>query len=88
MVIDVDRRKEESDRNYFEGTGYARVPTQPNAPIPTFGQVIQTTMDRGLLFFAENKVFYNKHPNNQFGQSKLSTQLSKFGITGLLSVTS
>ncbi|XP_004742898.1 laminin subunit alpha-3 isoform X4 [Mustela putorius furo] len=49
------RRKEESDRNYFEGTGYARVPTQPNAPIPTFGQVIQTTMDRGLLFFAENK---------------------------------
>nr|XP_035954011.1 laminin subunit alpha-3 isoform X7 [Halichoerus grypus] len=49
------RRKEESDKNYFEGTGYARIPTQPNAPIPTFGQTIQTTVDRGLLFFAENK---------------------------------
>ncbi|XP_008574866.1 PREDICTED: laminin subunit alpha-3 [Galeopterus variegatus] len=49
------RRKEESDKNYFEGTGYARVPTQPNAPIPTFGQTIQTTVDRGLLFFAENQ---------------------------------
>uniref|UniRef100_G3RPK3 Laminin subunit alpha-3 n=1 Tax=Gorilla gorilla gorilla TaxID=9595 RepID=G3RPK3_GORGO len=48
------RRKEESDKNYFEGTGYARVPTQPHAPIPTFGQTIQTTVDRGLLFFAEN----------------------------------
>ncbi|XP_023597830.1 laminin subunit alpha-3 isoform X2 [Trichechus manatus latirostris] len=49
------RRKEESDKNYFEGTGYARVPTQPHAPFPTFVQTIQTTVDRGLLFFAENK---------------------------------
>ncbi|XP_054317023.2 laminin subunit alpha-3 isoform X2 [Pongo pygmaeus] len=49
------RRKEESDKNYFEGTGYAQVPTQPHAPIPTFGQTIQTTVDRGLLFFAENR---------------------------------
>lgn len=49
------RRKEESDKNYFEGTGYARVSTQPNAPIPTFAQTIQTTVDRGLLFFAENE---------------------------------
>ncbi|XP_010637029.1 laminin subunit alpha-3 isoform X1 [Fukomys damarensis] len=49
------RRKEESDKNYFEGTGYARVPTQANAFFPTFGQTIQTTMDRGLLFFAENQ---------------------------------
>lgn len=49
------RRKEESDKNYFEGTGYARVPTQPNASIRTFGQTIQTTVDRGLLFFAENQ---------------------------------
>ncbi|XP_060040830.1 laminin subunit alpha-3 [Erinaceus europaeus] len=49
------RRKEESDKNYFEGTGYARVPTQPNAPFPTFGQTIQTTVDKGLLFFAENQ---------------------------------
>ena len=63
MIFDVDRRKEESDKNYFEGTGYARVPTQPNAPFPTFGQTIQTTVDRGLLFFAENQVFYDKHPN-------------------------
>ncbi|XP_054393687.2 laminin subunit alpha-3 isoform X1 [Pongo abelii] len=49
------RRKEESDKNYFEGMGYAQVPTQPHAPIPTFGQTIQTTVDRGLLFFAENR---------------------------------
>ncbi|KAL4665893.1 hypothetical protein H8957_012079 [Semnopithecus entellus] len=49
------RRKEESDKNYFEGTGYARVPTQPHASIPTFGQTIQTTVDRGLLFFTENR---------------------------------
>lgn len=52
------RRKEESDKNYFEGTGYARVPTQLGAPIPTFGQTIQTTVDRGLLFFAENQDHY------------------------------
>lgn len=55
------RRKEESDKNYFEGTGYARIPTQPHAPFPTFSQVVQTTVDRGLLFFAENQVIYNKH---------------------------
>ncbi|XP_012581235.1 PREDICTED: laminin subunit alpha-3 [Condylura cristata] len=49
------RRNEESDKNYFEGTGYARVPTQANAPFPNFVQTIQTTVDRGLLFFAENQ---------------------------------
>lgn len=49
------RRKEESDKNYFEGTGYARVPTQPNAFFQIFAQTIQTTVDRGLLFFAENQ---------------------------------
>nr|KAF6358406.1 laminin subunit alpha 3 [Pipistrellus kuhlii] len=49
------RRKEESDKNYFEGTGYARVQTQPYAPFPTFGQTVQTTVDRGLLFFAQNQ---------------------------------
>ncbi|XP_075825390.1 laminin subunit alpha-3 isoform X2 [Microtus pennsylvanicus] len=49
------RRKEESDRNYFEGTGYARIPTQANAPFPSFIQTIQTTVDRGLLFFAEHQ---------------------------------
>ncbi|EHB10219.1 Laminin subunit alpha-3 [Heterocephalus glaber] len=53
--VKFQRRKEESDKNYFEGTGYARVPTQANAFFPTFGQTIQTTMDRGLLFFAENQ---------------------------------
>nr|XP_051707297.1 laminin subunit alpha-3 isoform X2 [Oryctolagus cuniculus] len=49
------RRKEESDKNYFEGTGYARVPTLPNASFLTFGQTIQTTVDTGVLFFAENQ---------------------------------
>lgn len=52
------RRKEESDKNYFEGTGYARVPTQTStitASVKTFGQSIQTTVDKGLLFFAENQ---------------------------------
>uniref|UniRef100_G3T1I4 Laminin subunit alpha 3 n=1 Tax=Loxodonta africana TaxID=9785 RepID=G3T1I4_LOXAF len=49
------RRKEESDKNYFEGTGYARVSTQRHTAIPRFAQTIQTTVDRGLLFFAENK---------------------------------
>lgn len=57
-MILIDRRKEESDKNYFEGTGYARVPTQPNAFSLNFVQTIQTTVDRGLLFFAENQVIY------------------------------
>lgn len=64
MMILIDRRKEESDKNYFEGTGYARVPTQPNAFSRNFVQTIQTTVDRGLLFFAENQVIYIiKHLN-------------------------
>uniref|UniRef100_A0A4X1VPX5 Laminin subunit alpha-3 n=1 Tax=Sus scrofa TaxID=9823 RepID=A0A4X1VPX5_PIG len=49
------RRKDESDKNYFEGTGYARIPTQSNAANPFFTQIIQTTVDSGLLFFAENQ---------------------------------
>ncbi|XP_044538899.1 laminin subunit alpha-3 [Gracilinanus agilis] len=52
------RNKEESDKNYFEGTGYARVPTQPSTPFPTFQQTIQTTVDEGLLFFAEHQDFF------------------------------
>ncbi|XP_031802383.1 laminin subunit alpha-3 isoform X2 [Sarcophilus harrisii] len=52
------RKKEESDKNYFEGTGYARVPTQSNTPFPTFLQTIQTTVDEGLLFFAEHQDFF------------------------------
>lgn len=62
-MIHVDRRKEESDKSYFEGTGYARVSTQSKASFLTFSQTIQTTMDRGLLFFVENQVIYNKHLN-------------------------
>lgn len=58
MMIGVDRRKDESDKNYFEGTGYARIPTQSNAANPFFTQIIQTTVDSGLLFFAENQVTY------------------------------
>uniref|UniRef100_F7CRB3 Laminin subunit alpha-3 n=1 Tax=Monodelphis domestica TaxID=13616 RepID=F7CRB3_MONDO len=52
------RNKEESDKNYFEGTGYARVPTQPSTPFPNFQQTIQTTVDEGLLFFAEHEDFF------------------------------
>ncbi|XP_072460501.1 laminin subunit alpha-3 isoform X2 [Notamacropus eugenii] len=52
------RKKEESDKNYFEGTGYARVPTQPSTPFPNFLQTIQTTVDEGLLFFAEHQDFF------------------------------
>uniref|UniRef100_A0A8B9SPK0 Laminin subunit alpha-3 n=1 Tax=Anas platyrhynchos TaxID=8839 RepID=A0A8B9SPK0_ANAPL len=37
------RYKEESDQNYFEGTGYA-------------SQTIQTTADEGIIFFAANEV--------------------------------
>lgn len=72
-MINVDRRKEESDKNYFEGTGYARVPTQTStisASVKTFGQSIQTTVDKGLLFFAENQVIYIKHLNtNKYAHS-------------------
>ncbi|XP_015337967.1 laminin subunit alpha-3 isoform X2 [Marmota marmota marmota] len=74
------RRKEESDKNYFEGTGYARVPTQPNAPIPTFGQTIQTTVDRGLLFFAENQdrfISLNIEDGNLLVRYKLNSEPPK-----------
>nr|XP_054528112.1 laminin subunit alpha-3 isoform X4 [Pan troglodytes] len=74
------RRKEESDKNYFEGTGYARVPTQPHAPIPTFGQTIQTTVDRGLLFFAENGdrfISLNIEDGKLMVRYKLNSELPK-----------
>ncbi|XP_053427342.1 laminin subunit alpha-3 isoform X2 [Nycticebus coucang] len=74
------RRKEESDKNYFEGTGYARVPTQPNAPFPTFGQTIQTTVDRGLLFFAENQdrfISLNIEDGSLLVRYKLNSELPK-----------
>ncbi|XP_045705786.1 laminin subunit alpha-3 isoform X2 [Phyllostomus hastatus] len=74
------RRKEESDRNYFEGTGYARVPTLPNAHFPTFGQTIQTTVDRGLLFFAENQDHFlslNVEEGRLLVQHKLNSEPPK-----------
>lgn len=72
------RRKEESDKNYFEGTGYARVQTQPHAPFPTFGQTVQTTVDKGLLFFAQNQVIYNKHLTT----SKYVHSTEQLGVPG------
>ncbi|KAM9055333.1 laminin subunit alpha-3 isoform 4-T5 [Megaptera novaeangliae] len=82
------RRKEESDKNYFEGTGYARVPTQPNAPFPTFGQTIQTTVDRGLLFFAENQdrfISLNIEDGSLVVRYKLNSEQPKEkGIRGII----
>lgn len=74
------RRKEESDKNYFEGTGYARIPTQPNAPFPNFIQTIQTTVDRGLLFFAENQdnfISLNIEDGNLMVRYKLNSEPPK-----------
>ncbi|XP_036060854.1 LOW QUALITY PROTEIN: laminin subunit alpha-3 [Onychomys torridus] len=74
------RRKEESDRNYFEGTGYARIPTQANAPFPNFIQTIQTTVDRGLLFFAENQdnfISLDIEDGNLMVRYKLNSELPK-----------
>ncbi|XP_047936003.2 laminin subunit alpha-3 isoform X1 [Anser cygnoides] len=51
------RYKEESDQNYFEGTGYASVTykeTNANVPI-RYEQTIQTTSDEGIIFFAANE---------------------------------
>ncbi|XP_061026258.1 laminin subunit alpha-3 isoform X1 [Eubalaena glacialis] len=82
------RRKEESDKNYFEGTGYARVPTQPNAPFPTFGQTVQTTVDRGLLFFAENQdrfISLNIEDGSLMVRYKLNSEQPKEkGIRGII----
>ncbi|XP_038622372.1 laminin subunit alpha-3 [Tachyglossus aculeatus] len=52
------RSKEESDKNFFEGVGYARVPNQLGKQHGDFDQVIQTTVDEGLLFFAANQSSY------------------------------
>ncbi|ELW48958.1 Laminin subunit alpha-3 [Tupaia chinensis] len=74
------RRREESDKNYFEGTGYARVPTQSNAPFPTFAQTIQTTVDRGLVFFAENQdhfISLNIEDGNLVVRHKLNSEPPK-----------
>ncbi|KAM6148377.1 laminin subunit alpha-3 [Erethizon dorsatum] len=82
------RRKEESDKHFFEGTGYARVRTQPHAPFPTFGQTIQTTVDRGLLFFAENQdhfISLNIEDGNLIVRYKLDSEPPKEkGIRGTI----
>ncbi|KAM5304312.1 laminin subunit alpha-3 isoform 1-T1 [Glossophaga mutica] len=82
------RRKEESDRNYFEGTGYARVPTQPHALFPTFVQTIQTTVDRGLLFFAEDQdrfISLNIEEGRLLVQYKLGSEpLQEKGVENII----
>nr|XP_033789765.1 laminin subunit alpha-3 [Geotrypetes seraphini] len=50
------RHKEESDSNFFEGTGYAQITLEPIHSINLrYEQTIQTTFDNGLLFFAEKE---------------------------------
>ncbi|XP_062987370.1 laminin subunit alpha-3 [Elgaria multicarinata webbii] len=50
------RYKEQSNKIYFEGIGYAQVNiSSPNKPILTYEQYIQTTTDEGLVFFAEDQ---------------------------------
>lgn len=74
------RRKEESDKSYFEGTGYARVPTPLHANTRNFAQTIQTTVDRGVLFFAENQdhfVSLNIEDGKLLAQYKLDSEHPK-----------
>ncbi|KAG8571015.1 hypothetical protein GDO81_011505 [Engystomops pustulosus] len=53
------RYKEESDRSFFEGIGFASISyTVPNIKFLRFEQTIQTTSDVGLLFFAEKEESY------------------------------
>ncbi|KAM8966898.1 laminin subunit alpha-3 [Pelodytes ibericus] len=55
-VEPCSRNKEESEKSYFEGFGYATI--KYSVPTPRtliFEQSIQTTADVGLLFFAEDK---------------------------------
>ncbi|KAG8442191.1 hypothetical protein GDO86_011115 [Hymenochirus boettgeri] len=53
------RYKEESEKSFFEGTGYASILSN-SPPIKSlrYEQTIQTTTDAGLLFFAENGTSY------------------------------
>ncbi|KAM4688948.1 LOW QUALITY PROTEIN: laminin subunit alpha-3 [Discoglossus pictus] len=53
LVEPCRRYKEESDTHFFEGTGYANIPSPVFIPTMRFEQNIQTTADNGLLFFAE-----------------------------------
>ncbi|XP_053322196.1 laminin subunit alpha-3 [Spea bombifrons] len=58
-VEPCSRYKEESERSYFEGFGYAIIKYRlPSIKILTYEQTIQTTADLGLLFFAENEDNY------------------------------
>lgn len=55
------RYKEESERSFFEGIGYATIKyTLPSGDSLRlrYEQTIQTTADNGLLFFAENEDNY------------------------------
>lgn len=58
MTFNYYRYKEESDQNYFEGTGYASVTyKEANANVRIrYEQTIQTTADEGIIFFAANEV--------------------------------
>ncbi|XP_056377714.1 laminin subunit alpha-3 isoform X2 [Hyla sarda] len=53
------RYKEESERSFFEGIGYATISYNvPNIRYLRFEQTIQTTSDVGLLFFAVKEESY------------------------------
>ncbi|OXB53471.1 hypothetical protein ASZ78_007667, partial [Callipepla squamata] len=76
------RYKEESDQNYFEGTGYASVTSkETNANVLIrYEQTIQTTADEGIVFFAANEDQYicvlikNGHPVFRY---KIDSELPK-----------
>lgn len=53
------RFKEESEKSFFEGIGYASISYNlPTSRILRFEQTIQTTSDTGLLFFAAKEESY------------------------------
>ncbi|OXB81671.1 UNVERIFIED_CONTAM: hypothetical protein H355_008920 [Colinus virginianus] len=80
--VKLERYKEESDQNYFEGTGYASVTSkETNANVPIrYEQTIQTTADEGIVFFAANEDQYisvlikNGHPVFRY---KIDSELPK-----------
>ncbi|CAH2284950.1 laminin subunit alpha-3 [Pelobates cultripes] len=58
-VEPCSRHKEESERSYFEGYGYARLTYRfPTGRSFSYEQTIQSTVDNGLLLFAEDKDNY------------------------------
>eukprot|EP00079_Xenopus_tropicalis_P036607 XP_017950378.1 PREDICTED: laminin subunit alpha-3 [Xenopus tropicalis] len=59
LVQPCKRYKEESERSFFEGTGYASISsTLPTGRNLRYEQTIQTTTDEGVVFFAENGTSY------------------------------